>query len=372
MEFRGRRGVELVFCITGIWSAYIYQGLLQETVSTKRFGKRKERFEHLAFLNLAQSAVCLLWSFIMIKLWRKAKGGRAPWWSYWSAGITNTIGPAMGIEALKYISYPAQVLAKSSKMIPVMLMGTLVYGIRYSFQEYLCSLLVAGGVSIFALAKTSSKTINKLANPNAPLGYGLCFLNLVFDGFTNATQDSISARYPKTNAWDMMLGMNLWGTVYNAIFMFGWPQASGYQAVQFCKNNPEAAWDILYYCLCGAIGALKPKAALKQKLDSKSVVNGGNDSISSVNVSGLGSIIDSNCSNLPNVHGFSVNDLDLVPTSTVELDDKMQHIVGMQIPAFCEFDTSAVSLRIFTSFSLSDDDSCVTVKDTCGRMAKTF
>lgn len=35
----------------------------------------------------------------------------------------------------------------------VMLMGSLVYGIRYSYQEYLCSLLVAGGVSIFALAK---------------------------------------------------------------------------------------------------------------------------------------------------------------------------------------------------------------------------
>lgn len=83
-------------------------------------------------------------------LWSRSSGG-APWWTYWSAGITNTIGPAMGIEALKYISYPAQasllflfvdywfishyviccllrqylrfcccvqVLAKSSKMIP--------------------------------------------------------------------------------------------------------------------------------------------------------------------------------------------------------------------------------------------------------------
>ncbi|KAC9845605.1 hypothetical protein R6Q59_006754 [Mikania micrantha] len=240
-----RRLLELAFCITGIWSAYIYQGVLQETVSTKRFGPNKERFEHLAFLNLAQSVVCLQWSFMMIKLWGNRRGSHAPWWSYWSAGITNTIGPAMGIEALKYISYPAQVL---------MIMGTFVYGIRYSFQEYLCSLLVAGGVSIFALAKTSSKTINKLANPNAPFGYGLCFLNLVFDGFTNATQDSVSARYTKTNAWNMMLGMNLWGTIYNLIFMFGYPQAKGYQAVQFCKNNPEAARDILYYCFCGAIG----------------------------------------------------------------------------------------------------------------------
>ena len=114
-----------------------------------------------------------------------------------------------------------------------MLMGTLVYGIRYTIPEYVCSLLVVGGVSTFALLKastfnfylkasayfpviflvsyyisiaidsqlryfcfqTSSKTMKKLANPNAPLGYGLCFLNLAFDGFTNATQDSISTRY---------------------------------------------------------------------------------------------------------------------------------------------------------------------------------
>ncbi|CAI0387609.1 unnamed protein product [Linum tenue] len=339
-----RRVILLAFCIAGIWAAYIYQGVVQETLSTKRFGPDGERFEHLAFLNLAQSVVCLIWSFMMIKMWSRSSGGGAPWWSYWSAGITNTIGPAMGIEALKYISYPAQacfdfsvpkklvtvtgfgagllgqnmgemisysrmvlemlcdsslkataflhwniefrnekmkwinlmvsqpllciyvvfmlayinfmviVLAKSSKMIPVMLMGSLVYGIRYTLPEYLCTFLVAGGVSTFALLKTNSKTISKLAHPNAPLGYGLCFLNLAFDGFTNATQDSLTARYPKTTAWDIMLGMNLWGTIYNIVYMFGWPYGMGYDAVQFCKQHPEAAWDILYYCLCGAVG----------------------------------------------------------------------------------------------------------------------
>ncbi|XP_048441067.1 UDP-galactose/UDP-glucose transporter 3-like [Pyrus x bretschneideri] len=257
METHGsglRRVLVFGFCVVGIWSAYIYQGVLQETLSTKRFGPDGNRFEHLAFLNLAQNVVCLIWSYIMLKLCSSGNAGGAPMWTYWSAGITNTIGPAMGIEALKYISYPAQVLAKSSKMIPVMLMGTLVYGKRYSFPEYVCTLLVAGGVSVFALLKTSSKTISKLAHPNAPLGYGLCFLNLAFDGFTNATQDSIKARYPKTSAWEIMLGMNLWGTIYNMIYMFGWPRGSGFEAVQFCKQHPEAAWDIFLYCLCGAAG----------------------------------------------------------------------------------------------------------------------
>ncbi|XP_008221675.1 PREDICTED: UDP-galactose/UDP-glucose transporter 3 [Prunus mume] len=257
MEVHGsllQRVLVFSLCVVGIWTAYIYQGVLQETLSTKRFGPDGNRFEHLAFLNLAQNVVCLIWSYIMIKLWNSRNAGGAPLWTYWSAGITNTIGPAMGIEALKYISYPAQVLAKSSKMIPVMLMGTLVYKQRYSFPEYVCTLLVAGGVSIFALLKTSSKTISKLAHPNAPLGYGLCFLNLAFDGFTNATQDSIKARYPKTSAWEIMLGMNLWGTIYNMVYMFGWPWGSGFEAVQFCKRHPEAAWDILLFCLCGAVG----------------------------------------------------------------------------------------------------------------------
>ncbi|NP_001353875.1 uncharacterized protein LOC100216918 [Zea mays] len=124
----------------------------------------------------------------MIKLWSSGSGsssdGRAPLSKYWGVSVTNTIGPTMGIEALKYINYPAQVLAKSSKMIPevdceldepntfeddpqdtfeqVMLMGTLLYGVKYTLPEYFCTFLVAGGVSSFALLKTSSKRPRQL------------------------------------------------------------------------------------------------------------------------------------------------------------------------------------------------------------------
>ncbi len=38
-----------------------------------------------------------------------------------------------------------QVLAKSSKMIPVMLMGTVLHGKRYSLLEYACCLAISGG-----------------------------------------------------------------------------------------------------------------------------------------------------------------------------------------------------------------------------------
>ena len=41
---------------------------------------------------------------------------------------------------------------------PVMLMGALVYGIKYSIPEYICTFLVAGGVSTFALLKVCASS----------------------------------------------------------------------------------------------------------------------------------------------------------------------------------------------------------------------
>lgn len=154
---------------------------------------------------------------------RKPGAEYPPFTAYWKPAITNCVGPACGLAALKYISYPAQacvharrsprarlclpdaighafrcggvphlhhsfgsraatnlgsllawgfgacirlwragvsvsvpavpiltlhlalqVLAKSSKMIPVMLMGTLLHGKRYSALEYACCLAISG------------------------------------------------------------------------------------------------------------------------------------------------------------------------------------------------------------------------------------
>ena len=42
------------------------------------------------------------------------------------------------------------------RLVAVMFLGALIYGVKYSIQEYLCTFLVAGGVSVFALFKVSS------------------------------------------------------------------------------------------------------------------------------------------------------------------------------------------------------------------------
>ena len=63
-----------------------------------------------------------------------------------------------------------------------------------------------------------------------------------------------SSRYPKTSTYHMMLGMNLWGSLYTILYMFAWPGGGGYEAVEFLQGHPEALKDILLFCLCGAVG----------------------------------------------------------------------------------------------------------------------
>ena len=237
---------------------YITQGLFQEMLSTKKF--EGERFPHLATLNSFQSWACFAWAFLLIRcqnMMFRADGkgpdaNHPPVLAYWKAGFTNCFGPACGFQALYYIPYPAQVLAKSSKMIPVMLLGTLLHNKRYPVIEYLCCSMVTAGVSLFAGSSKSSKSV---AFPNAPLGYFLCASNLLLDGYTNVSQDAINKNYKGSTALHMMCWMNFWTGVFYIPFMF-LLSSSGMEVLRFCWSHPSAGYDVLTFCLCGAIGQL--------------------------------------------------------------------------------------------------------------------
>ncbi|KAI7838118.1 hypothetical protein COHA_008049 [Chlorella ohadii] len=253
----------LAFCVLGIYASYLTQGVVQETLSTKKFGPQGERFSHLSSLNAVQCWVCFLWAGLLLAVFGKSEAGKdgQPFTAYWKAAITNCVGAACGMQALKYISYPAQVLAKSSKMIPVMLMGTVLHGKRYSLLEYACCLAISAGVGLFGM-KSSSKVTLKLASPNAPLGYTLCLVNLVLDGYTNAAQDELHKRYKHGSALQMMCWMNFWcGLYYVPILLLS---GVGQDLLAFCLRHPEAGWDILLFCLCGAVGQLFIFATIKR------------------------------------------------------------------------------------------------------------
>lgn len=261
----------MLVCVFGIYGAYLTQGVVQETLSTKRFGVEKERFDHLPALTALQSWACFVWALSLLRVAPASLGGAVrgpgaapppPVLAYWRPAVSNSIGPACGLQALRYISYPAQVLAKSSKMIPVMLVGTVLHGKRYPALEYACCAAVSAGVSLFAL-RSSSKAKSRLASPNAPLGYSLCLANLILDGYTNAAQDEIHRKHPGGSPLHMMAWMNFWcGLFYlPALFVLS---SAGPDLLRFCAKHPEAARDVALFCVCGAVGQLFIFYAIKR------------------------------------------------------------------------------------------------------------
>jgi len=114
-----RQQLELVGCAAGIYGAYLTQGYVQEALATTTYGD-DGRFPHLEALNGAQCVACFLLASFVLLLRRgssAAGGGNkvATPWMYWRPALSNAVGPACGIVALKSINYPAQVRDRGSQ-----------------------------------------------------------------------------------------------------------------------------------------------------------------------------------------------------------------------------------------------------------------
>lgn len=267
-----RSALRLLSCSFLIYVAYLAQGIVQENLAVSRYGIKSEKLPHVVVMNLLQAigAAC---TAALLRLGmgskrnskgKKTKGKvqahasesrRAPLWAFVPPALSNSLGPACGVVALRYIPYPAQVLAKSCKMLPVMAMGVLLGRKKYTTSEYACGMLVSFGIAMFALFKAQGSTISKLDNDNPSLGYTLCLVNLVMDGYTNAAQDKIHDKYADTTALDMMYWMNIWGSCIMGAYFFGITRI-GTETWEFVVENPSVLHDMLLFCACGIVGQL--------------------------------------------------------------------------------------------------------------------
>ncbi|KAF9604646.1 hypothetical protein IFM89_008977 [Coptis chinensis] len=87
----------------------------------------------------------------VLKASKKALDPVAPIYKYCLISVSNILTTTCQYEALKYVSFPVQTLAKCSKMIPVMVWGTLIMQKRYKGRDYLIVIVVTIGCSVFVL-----------------------------------------------------------------------------------------------------------------------------------------------------------------------------------------------------------------------------
>ena len=217
-----------------------------------------EKFSNSQFLVFTNRVLALCVASSLLLFTRQPRH-TAPFYKYSYASLSNVLSSWCQYEALRYVSFPTQVLAKSGKVIAVMLMGKLVSNRVYSIQEYLTAAMLSLGVGVFLLAAdplghqhTRETTV---AGAIILIGY------LVFDSFTTNWQSELYQQH-KMSSEQMMLGVNVFSSILTLCSLV--MRGTLLPSIWFLVQHTTCAVHILVLSLCSAIGQVFIYYTVKQ------------------------------------------------------------------------------------------------------------
>lgn len=233
-------------------ASYLTWGVLQERVMTRTYGATEtdpgEKFKDSQFLVFMNRILAFTVAGLYCALTKQPRHG-APMYKYSFASLSNILSSWCQYEALKYISFPTQVLAKASKVIPVMMMGKLVSRKSYEYWEYLTAALISVGVSMFLLSSAPNRTVSTVTTFS-----GIVLLSgyIIFDSFTSNWQDALFTY--KMSPVQMMFGVN----VFSCLFTVGslLEQGALLESLRFMARHSEFTAHAVLLSVCSACGQL--------------------------------------------------------------------------------------------------------------------
>lgn len=180
---------------------------------------------------------------------RKEKKDDSSTWLYLYAAISFFLGELLATVALKWVTYPVLIVAKSAKPIPTIVLTVIIGRSRYHWRKYLFTTLIVIGVALFLFTDNSTAKLSK----KIWWGEGLLIASLLIDGICNGLQERIKNDYAPT-AFSMMLKMN-----GMSFLMIGAASALSGEATNFfyfAQRHPQVIPKILGFGLVGACGQI--------------------------------------------------------------------------------------------------------------------
>ena len=240
--------LQLCFGAAGVYSCYLVYGHIQEDVFRYR-SPMGQSFQSVWFLQVLECACNILFGTIG----RKLCGGRTPksYRPFFVSGASQVFSKVLTSASLAAgLSFPVCILAKSAKMVPVMIGQLLLGGSKYETKDYIFAGLVVLGTTILSMNKGSSST----QSFTTPLGLVFITLSLVADGITGGLQKRLKhemeAQPPTT--FDFVLFTNMaMGFVALTIALLIGDVTKG---VLFLYENPVLQQMVMSVCLLSAMG----------------------------------------------------------------------------------------------------------------------
>ncbi|KAK7065423.1 hypothetical protein SK128_018591 [Halocaridina rubra] len=233
----------------GIFFLYFYYGILQETITRTKYGEKKEKFTYSLALVFFQCIINAIYAKIMGKFVLNQGEDTTKRVYYASCSLTYLLAMVSSNMALQWVNYPTQVVGKSCKPIPVMILGVIIGRKSYAWRKYLFVLMIVIGVALFIYKDSKGSSTSSAASID--LGEILLLLSLTMDGLTGAVQERMIAE-SKTKSGHMMLNMNLFSIGYLAIALLVTGEL--FTFANFVQRYPEVLKNMLVFSICSALG----------------------------------------------------------------------------------------------------------------------
>ncbi|EKM51477.1 uncharacterized protein PHACADRAFT_176908 [Phanerochaete carnosa HHB-10118-sp] len=306
----------LGLCVLGVYSMFLIWAIAQERLSVpfeSIVDGSKEKFKSPLFMSTCQSAMSSLSAIFYLLFLRKSGqplvqllgldtqpanhanasvkpngdaktnghtrssrpdsrySTRSLLLRYFQCAVFITSAAPFGFAALSYITYPAMVLGKSCKLVPVMIMNVLLYRRKFAPHKYLVVAMVTLGITMFMGFGKEKPSKSKagdtpLSMYTQLIGITYLLINLAIDGATNSTQDEIFSRF-RVSGQQMMLWINLFCTLLTSLISVLplpyipvlHPSHSRTElegALAFIRDHPSIVVPLVQFSVTGALGQL--------------------------------------------------------------------------------------------------------------------
>ncbi|XP_039121013.1 LOW QUALITY PROTEIN: UDP-galactose/UDP-glucose transporter 4-like [Dioscorea cayenensis subsp. rotundata] len=185
------RWQQFLLCSGGFFIGYLVNGVCEEYVYNR------QGFSYGWYFTFVQGFVYLalirLHGFTMDHVVN-------PWSSYVKLSAVLMASHGLTKGSLAFLNYPAQLMFKSTKVLPVMVMGAFIPGLRrkYPAHEYFSAILLVLGLILFTLADSQT-------SPNfSVIGVFMVCGALIMDSFLGNLQEAIFTVNPETTQMEML------------------------------------------------------------------------------------------------------------------------------------------------------------------------
>ena len=230
----------LVIAVVGIFGSFLLQGTAHEQI----FGKYQ--LKESLFLTFVQFFGYASLSFrFFIDLIKGKTKLHAPFWFYFITACALVGSMALSNFSLERISYPTQVLFRSSKLIPVMLGSFFFLKKRYSWLEILSVFLICAG--LIGMSISDKKVHNKFDT----VGLIAVIASLFCDAFASNLEEKAFSTYQAPQS-EVIAMVYLIGSLF--IGAVSIPTGQFKKGIIRCTNEPGLILQIVFFTYLGAVG----------------------------------------------------------------------------------------------------------------------